>query len=787
MSARLTTVVGQFSIVNGIWKADAANQVAVRAPKAAGVMGAGKGDLFVLAEVRGAAGDRQALEKQMVEMFRDAYYMSRGSITASLRRAMQVVGSMLYDRNYTVGVEQRIIGGLVAVAVQGEDAFVAQIGPSACYAVLGGHVQRYPDRSVWLDENYRPDNQQAETALGLNILTTPNLHHLRVGPDDVLVLADSGLAATLHPDDVRTAVQGTDIKTAIKNLGGIVQSLDCSVMVLGVVKDHAADKHPLNAAVARLRQQADPLPEMAPVAMAEAEPPRARRTPSRPGKDRPRRPVGETVSQTTMFTDDTPEPAERERVMASTAASIPLRATAFRNSRTASQDVWKMMTQFIQRTGRAILLLLALLARGLQVLLRPLVGQSDEPPYRQAGMKVSRSRESAVPWKLLRNIAIAIPVLVAVIVGVSYLQKGRLQENEYRRLVDTAQTKVQQAAAADRNAAIALLAEANALLTQAEQIKADQPEISQMRQQIAVFADKLANVTRLPGLAPLRQYTDPGTDLGNIVIQGIDVYVLDRGNGRIFHHQLDDLGQSLLPDSETLLTVARGQEVDGVTVGDIIDMTWMPAGGNRQTSDLVILGSHGLMEYHPNWGIAMSALASQDRLLSPVAISSFFGNLYILDPAGNQLLRYLPTADGYSALPESYFPPEQPVELTNAVDFAIDGAVYVLFRDGRINKYLRGEPVPFTLTDLDRPLNNPTAIFTAPDEEVQYVYVVDAGNQRIVQLNKDGSFVRQFKPAPELEAPMANLQDVFVDELGGRIFIIAGNTLYAGNLPLLEQ
>ena len=116
----------------------------------------------------------------------------------------------------------------------------------------------------------------------------------------------------------------------------------------------------------------------------------------------------------------------------------------------------------------------------------------------------------------------------------------------------------------------------------------------------------------------------------------------------------------------------------------------------------------------------------------------------------------------------------------------IDGAIFVLFSDGRINKYLGGQPADFALTGLDVPLNNPVAIYTAPDEEVQYLYVADAGNHRIVQLEKDGTFVRQFQPRAGEAVSFASLQDIYVDEIGGRLFVLDSNNLYLGKMPAEE-
>jgi hypothetical protein len=436
-----------------------------------------------------------------------------------------------------------------------------------------------------------------------------------------------------------------------------------------------------------------------------------------------------------------------------------------------------------------LLMLVVLLGSGLKTILnRILPGTGGQQTPRQAGTQAHRQAPSASSWVLLRNVAIAIPILVILIVTVNYLQKGRIREAEYNEFITTAQQKFEQAQAVDTDAALGLMTEAETVLVQAEQIKENQPEISTLRQQMAEEADKIGNVHRLYYLPQLRQYTDAGTNLSSIIVQGVEVYVMDAGNDRIYHHQLDDLGEALLADDEAaVVTVSRGQVVENITVDDLLDMTWMPTGGNRQTSDLMILNSTGLLEYNPNWGTTTSALAGGESLVLPAAVDSYFGNFYLLDPQANVLLRYLPTLDGYSTPPESYFPTDLPVDLSQAVDLAIDGSIYVLFREGHISQYLGGQPVlDFKVTGLDISFSNPVSIFTAPDEEVQYLYVADAGNRRVVQLNKDGSFVRQFKPRTGEAISFANLQDIFVDEIGGRMYILDSNNLYLTNIPTIE-
>ena len=94
-----------------------------------------------------------------------------------------------------------------------------------------------------------------------------------------------------------------------------------------------------------------------------------------------------------------------------------------------------------------------------------------------------------ISWTMLRYLALAIPLLVAIIVGVSYLQKGRMLEAEYQELVTTALNKFEQARSVEPTSAFSLMAEANTLIAQAEQIKSDQPAITELRTKMAEEAE----------------------------------------------------------------------------------------------------------------------------------------------------------------------------------------------------------------------------------------------------------------------------------------------------------
>jgi hypothetical protein len=90
--------------------------------------------------------------------------------------------------------------------------------------------------------------------------------------------------------------------------------------------------------------------------------------------------------------------------------------------------------------------------------------------------------------------------------------------------------------------------------------------------------------------------------------------------------------------------------------------------------------------------------------------------------------------------------------------------------------------VSFDIAGLYEPLQNPTALFAS--EEAEFLYIADAGNNRIVQLTKEGSFLRQFK-AGESEA-FDQLKGLFANETYDRLYFVSDNKLYVTNIPSSE-
>jgi hypothetical protein len=302
--------------------------------------------------------------------------------------------------------------------------------------------------------------------------------------------------------------------------------------------------------------------------------------------------------------------------------------------------------------------------------------------------------------------------------------------------------------------------------------------------------DVINQVRRVNWIGPLNSYA-ADADLSRVVVQGTHVFVMDRRNGQVYHHELDEeLQRALTPETGDRVLLRKGQQIGGVLVGDLVDMVWMPTGPNRQKASLVILESNGaLLDYDPATGelVALRIAATNDWRF-PQLIGSHTGRLYVLDSSANHIWRYDPTPDGYTNPPDEWL--QEPVDLAGVVDMAIGDSIFLIYADGSISKLTQGKPDIFDTSDWDAPPRNPSALFTRPPDDTQWLYVADQGNSRLVQSSKEGQFKQQFRlsdsVAADIGEPLATVTSLFVDEIVGHAYVLSGQKLYLLVLPMSD-
>jgi hypothetical protein len=132
-------------------------------------------------------------------------------------------------------------------------------------------------------------------------------------------------------------------------------------------------------------------------------------------------------------------------------------------------------------------------------------------------------------------------------------------------------------------------------------------------------------------------------------------------------------------------------------------------------------------------------------------ISSYSGNIYILDGGSGLLWRYINSGTSYSK--GTMIIDVNKINLKGAISMSIDGSIYLLKQDSSITKLTSSkvdpsfsiQNVPYLSQKLVRPLQ------VMAKEGVASVYVLDGGstatefsNAKILEFDKNGGFIRQY-------------------------------------------
>ncbi len=348
-------------------------------------------------------------------------------------------------------------------------------------------------------------------------------------------------------------------------------------------------------------------------------------------------------------------------------------------------------------------------------------------------------------------------------------------------LFDLAETRFREAQdrEPDENRAATLLTLRNAkdLANQALGADLDRtlaPDINRLLSQIGREEDRLNRVRKLVPSATIGEFDTAGVGSATAPLDvRVDAkYVVDAVTGRVVEFATAKQGATVL---------RKGDVVGAVTVGNPIAVV------NRALSVLVIDDRFNVFSLQADQTPRLLRMSGTEDWRTPLAFDNFNNNLYILDPGASSIFKYQATAGGYEVAPTDYLDPRDPIDLSTAVDFAIDGDIYVLFANGEVRRFQSGREVAFEISGLDGDTVRPTKIFTETDTDS--LYLVDAPNKRIVEIDKregsEGSFVRQFKYAGSDDF-FADIREIWVSEIDGKLVVLGRDSLRQFVLPRIQ-
>ena len=360
---------------------------------------------------------------------------------------------------------------------------------------------------------------------------------------------------------------------------------------------------------------------------------------------------------------------------------------------------------------------------------------------------------------------VQVAAVIAIALMLLYFVPGLVRENRSEQLATfIAGAQANFAAAQDEPDPAQrrfFLEETRRLANEALRIEETNAAAGDLRTQATVSLQALDAVFDLSPMTSLLELSTQIT--GDVAVTSLTVnagvaYLLDSGGGRVIAVPLDGSPPS---------TVYQ----EGETYGEAIaraptQLVWE---GNDFDGRLLILDSERkLFELRPGATPLPVPLRRTNTWASVAAIAAYDGNFYVLDPAGNQVHRYLPAAEGFDSEPESILAAES--ILTDAVDFVIDGDIFVAFSNGRLERFRNGQPGGFALGGIDRQITavSDVAILPAAGE----LFIADTGNKRIIVAGTDGAFRRQL-----VANALTDISAIGLDATGAQLYVIVADQL----------
>jgi len=345
------------------------------------------------------------------------------------------------------------------------------------------------------------------------------------------------------------------------------------------------------------------------------------------------------------------------------------------------------------------------------------------------------------------------------------------RDQELKTLIQTVGTQITSAEQSpnpvvQREAATAALA----ALAQARALNPEDARIAPLSGRLQALLDDLDAIEDVAGLRSILTFegavTAPFSPLA-LIAGGGDLWLLDGDRGRVL--RVDPVGgvapeEVYLPGGAYSASEEGTAAREGVTAGEAIFATWDETAGRL----LVLDQDRQLFAVAPGASPTPLALRDAAAWRSVGGIAAYDGNLYVLDPAGGEVWRYLPAGEGFDSERDGLL---GAIDLTGAAGLSVSGDVAVLTPDA-VRRFRQGAEQGEQLLGIDRPLTEPAGV--SGDATSGLIFVADRGGQRIVVADRNGLFVRQYR-----HAEFFDLRGVALAPDGATLYVLTGQGIHA--------
>lgn len=412
-------------------------------------------------------------------------------------------------------------------------------------------------------------------------------------------------------------------------------------------------------------------------------------------------------------------------------------------------------------------------------------------------IKIDNPDAVTVPRSLYLALAIAVPIIVAIIAFSVWINQGRSQHFAYymgegERYAQEAELAREDPVAYSFNLQAAMM-----YLEKANQYGATE-ESTALLTSVQAQLDKLQGVARLTML-PLETNVKLGNvNITQMVATNTDLYILDSLSGKALHLEL--LGDEYVLDNGFDCGPNPNNPLN--SIGKLVDIVGLPA-GNSFGARLFGIDAYGNIEFCiPGESGVISSLIAPDAGWQEIkAISMYQNYLYVMDPGNNAVFTYYRAGVLFEEKPWLFFDNQIP-DMETAVDFEVVGdEMYIMRSNGEMVECTYSHLKDYKLTECTDPapyhdtrsgqsteIDNfgdsrfvQMRLTAAPDSSI---YLLDANSNGIYHFSLLRNLQKILQPGfPDLEySPRQEVTSVAISP-GRKIFLAFGDRVYTATMP----
>ncbi len=318
---------------------------------------------------------------------------------------------------------------------------------------------------------------------------------------------------------------------------------------------------------------------------------------------------------------------------------------------------------------------------------------------------------------------------------------------------------------------------AESALQQARDHGATGAELAERQVALVEGQDRINGINRLEGMQVFGQIP-PGLSTTyedstppQLIRAGDHIYLIDGAVYRVDR-----------TNGQLIQMIEPGVKTDRVTPSTIIDAT-------SEGSMLIATDGKSIFKLQENdsWDAKRLGLLEANSPWLVTSVGSFGGAWYLLNGEAGSIFRFNP--ETLDQAPSDWTEGQYRNQLYDAIDFVIDGYIYVITSDNRFEVFFQGD-----LEQLENvpQLQNPVAIYGGIESAYIWVLEMRDGIPTIVRIER-GSYETVTYQVPfdwntgaGLD-DLANVRDFVVLENRGEVILVTDTQMWQGFLPQIEN